>query len=323
MENFNTEHDPEEDNQQYSIDPESEINPTIPPLKAAFFAIFGVFFLYQVGGSILMLLIFGMDFANADINALRLLTIGGQILLILVPALLLAKLVYEDVGTIIRFKYPAAKEIIIFTIGLVILTPLLQNFLYVQNYLFDLAAANSGIIESIKSFFDTLDKYVEETYGNLIRADSIFEASFVVIVIALTPAICEEVFFRGFVQRSFEFKMKPAWAALITAFFFALYHFNPYGLIALIVLGFYLGFAAYISNSIFIPVFLHFMNNFFAVMLFFIFGEEELTTSKITEYDSLSFHLISFIILLSLFIIFIVYVKRNYHKIIGGHNDLS
>ncbi len=319
MDNFNNELEPEND----EYNPPPEINPIMSPLKAAFFAVFGVFFLYQIGGSLLMLLIFGMDFQNADINAVRLLTIGGQILLILLPALMLAKLVYEDVGTIIRFRYPSAKEIIIFVIGLVILTPLLQNFLYIQNYLFEIAAAKSSIFESIKSFFDTLDKYVEETYGSLIKADSIFEASFVVIVIAITPAICEEVFFRGFVQKSFEFRIKPFWAALITAIFFALYHFNPYGLIPLIVLGFYLGFASYVSNSIFIPVILHFLNNFFAVTLYFIFGEDELTSNTPSNFESLNFHFISFIILLILFIIFTVYVKKNYYKLIGAQNDMS
>ncbi len=319
MDNFNNEMEPEND----EYNPPPEINPIMSPLKAAFFAVFGVFFLYQIGGSLLMLLIFGMDFQNADINAVRLLTIGGQILLILLPALMLAKLVYEDVGTIIRFRYPSAKEIIIFVIGLVILTPLLQNFLYIQNYLFEIAAAKSSIFESIKSFFDTLDKYVEETYGSLIKADSIFEASFVVIVIAITPAICEEVFFRGFVQKSFEFRIKPFWAALITAIFFALYHFNPYGLIPLIVLGFYLGFASYVSNSIFIPVILHFLNNFFAVTLYFIFGEDELTSNTPSNFESLNFHFISFIILLILFIIFTVYVKKNYYKLIGAQNDMS
>jgi membrane protease YdiL (CAAX protease family) len=189
--------------------------------------------------------------------------------------------------------------------------------------LFEIAAAKSSIFESIKSFFDTLDKYVEETYGGLIKADSIFEASFVVIVIAITPAICEEVFFRGFVQKSFEFKMKPFWAALITALFFALYHFNPYGLIPLIVLGFYLGFASYLSNSIFIPVILHFLNNFFAVTLYFIFGEDELTSNTPSNFESLNFHFISFIILLILFIIFTVFVKKNYYKLIGAQNDMS
>jgi membrane protease YdiL (CAAX protease family) len=319
MDNFNTDQEPEQE--EYQREP--ELNPIMSPLKAAFFSVIGVFFLYQIGGSILMLLIFGMDFQNADINALRLLTVGGQILLILLPALWLAKLVYEDVGTIIRFRFPAVKEVVIFIIGLIILTPLLQNFLYIQNYLFEIAASNSSVFESIKSFFDTLNEYVEETYGSLIKADSIFEASFVVVVIAITPAICEEVFFRGFVQKSFEFRMKPAWAALITALFFALYHFNPYGLIPLIVLGFYLGYTSYVSNSIFIPVILHFLNNFFAVMLFFLFGEEELTSSTPANFESLNFHFISFIVLLILFIIFTVYVKKNYHKLIGGQNDLS
>ena len=70
----------------------SQLNPTMPPVRAAFLAVIGVFVLYQFGGGILMVLIFGLDLENADMNAIRLLTMGGQVLLILFPVVVAGKI---------------------------------------------------------------------------------------------------------------------------------------------------------------------------------------------------------------------------------------
>lgn len=294
---------------------ERKIYPTMSPIAAAFTGLVVVFVLYQIGGSILTLLIFGLDIKSANVNAMRLMTIGGQIMFILLPALVFAKLIYEDVGTIIRFKLPSFKEIVVFIVGMILITPLLQTYLYVQNFLINLLAEKYVVVEKIKSILDQLDKLVTETYSELLRSETVFEASFIVIVVAVVPAICEEVFFRGFVQKSFEFRIKPVWAALITAIFFALYHFNPYGLVALLALGFFFGYSAYISRSIFIPLLLHFLNNFIAVMTYFILGEEEFIQADVSDPSQIGTNLFLFVFFLLLFILYIFLVNRNYNKI--------
>ncbi|MCF8240686.1 MAG: CPBP family intramembrane metalloprotease [Melioribacteraceae bacterium] len=289
-----------------------QLDPIMSPVAAAFLGLVGVFLLYQIVGSLITLAIFGLDLENANINAMRLMTIGGQVLLILLPALVLSKMVYEDVSTVIRFKFPKLKEVGVFVLGLIILTPLLQNYLYLQNYLVDQMIQSSDILQQFKEILDELDKLLEETYGNLLRADSIFEGSFIIVVVAVTPAICEEVFFRGYVQKSFELRMKPYMSAFITAIFFGLYHFNPYGLPALIFLGFYFGIAAYLSNSIFIPILLHFLNNLFAVVTYFIFGGEDYLETTSIPQDSIGSSVISFFILLIIFVSFLLFIIRNY-----------
>lgn len=294
---------------------ERKIYPTMSPIAAAFTGLVVVFVLYQIGGSILTLLIFGLDIKSANVNAMRLMTIGGQIMFILLPALVFAKLIYEDVGTIIRFKLPSFKEIVVFIVGMILITPLLQTYLYVQNFLINLLAEKYVVVEKIKSILDQLDKLVTETYSELLRSETVFEASFIVIVVAVVPSICEEVFFRGYVQKSFEFRIKPVWAALITAIFFALYHFNPYGLIALLALGFFFGYSAYISRSIFIPLLLHFLNNFIAVMTYFILGEEEFIQADVSDPSQIGTNLFLFVFFLLLFILYIFLVNRNYNKI--------
>jgi uncharacterized protein len=287
------------------------------PVGAAFIALIGIFLLYQAGGAILTLLIFGFNFEKADVNAIRMLTMGGQILLMLAPALILARLVYgNNISEILRVRIPSYKEVGAFVIGLIILTPLLQNFLYIQNYVLMKLSASSAFLKHIVDILDKADNLVESTYDNILTSHSIFESSFIIFVVAVIPALCEETLFRGLVQKSFELKMKPLWAILITSVFFGFYHFSPYGLIGLISLGAYFGYAAYVSDSIFVTMTLHFLNNLVAVLAFFILGNDELIKSTPVKYDSIIPQLISFAMFAVLFFSYMIYVKTNYHKLL-------
>ncbi len=301
---------------------EKELSPTMPPVRAAFFGLISVFFLFQIGGGVLTILIFGLNAANADVNAMRLLTMGGQILLILFPALLFAKLIYEDVTEVIRFKKPDLKLLGIFSLGMVILVPLLQSLLNIQNYFFAKLAENSALFEKLKYFLDTLDKYVEKTYANLLAADNIFEIIFVLVMVSIVPAICEEIFFRGYVQKSFELKYGYFKSAALTGLFFAMYHFNPYGFIGLLALGVYFGVAAYVTNSIAVPAVLHFINNLSAVIVYFYFSPEELASNITPSPSEFWNYLYSGIILLAIFVFFIYYAAQYYNKNYGGGDDM-
>lgn len=303
---------------------ENIISPIISPAKAAVFGLIAVFFIFQFGGGALALTIFGFDLNQADMNLMRLLTIGSQILFILFPAILLSKLVYVDVTRIVRLKLPQPKEIGIFAIGMIILVPLLQNYLYIQNYFINELSSSFSFIKNVKDFFDMLDKFVEESYTQILRADNIFEILLVIFTVSITPAICEEFFFRGFVQKSFEFKFKPFLAIFITSMFFGIYHFNPYGLIPLIILGMYLGMSVYFSNSIIVPVVLHFLNNFIAIFAFYVFGEEEFLQSNVMAVENINSQLLSFILMLVLFIGFLIFIIKNYNKFTNSEvqNDL-
>ena len=287
--------------------------PLISPVAAAFLGLIGGFILYQFVGGLMTLLIFGFDLEAAPVNGLRFMTIIGQILFIFLPALLFSKWIYGDVSKIISVNMPRWKELFLFVLGIVILTPLLQTYLYIQNYFIERLAESSEFINSAKYLLDSLNELIEKTFGSLIRADNIPEMLLVIITISIVPAICEEVMFRGYIQRSFGFKFKPHIAALLTAIFFALYHFNPYGLIPLAIIGFYLGYAAYASQSLVIPIVIHFLNNFFAVILYFIIGDDELIQSDVTNSESLNANIIYFFLLLIMFTA-IIFLIKNYYK---------
>ncbi|MDT3695945.1 MAG: CPBP family intramembrane glutamic endopeptidase [Ignavibacterium sp.] len=318
------EHGPDKDSEelvetakenQPGYDPDDDLVFTISPVAAAFIGLAGGFLLYQIVGGFLTILILGMNLEAVPVNNLRLMTMAGQILFILLPALLFAKWIYNDVGKIIRIRKPKLIETGFFTLGMIILTPLLQVYLYIQNYFFDILAKNLSFFNSVKSFFDILNDMVEKTYKNLLEASNVFELLLVILVIAIVPAISEEAMFRGFIQRSFELKYRKYIAAGITALFFSLFHANPYGLIPLFVLGFFFGFAAYKSKTLLVPMFLHFLNNFSAVILYHTVGDEELIKSDpAVNQNELSSYVMMFFVLVILFAALIVLINKYYLK---------
>ena len=294
-------------------DPDDDLEFQVSPVAAGFIGLAGAFFLYQIVGSLLTVLILGMDLESVPVNSLRLMTMAGQILFIMLPALLFAKWTYSDVGKIIRIRKPDLKELGLFTIGIVVLTPLLQSYIYIQNYYLEIFAKNSEFINSIKSFFDSLNEMVEKTYSNLLSASNFVELTLVIVVVAVVPALSEETMFRGFIQRSFELKYKKYLGAIITALFFSLYHFNPYGFIPLFILGAFFGFASFKSKTLLIPMFLHFFNNFSAVMLYHIIGDDELIKSDASSNpDELSSYVMMFFGLSLLFVGLIVVINKYY-----------
>ncbi len=294
-------------------DPDDDLQFEISPVAAAFIGLAGGFFLYQIVGSLLTILIFGLDLESIPVNSLRLMTMAGQILFILLPALLFSKWIYADVGKIIRIRKPDFKELGFFTVGIIILTPLLQSLLYIQNYYIEIWAKNIPFINSIKTFFDEMNKMVEKTYGNLLSASNVIELILVITVVAVVPALSEESLFRGFIQRSFELKYKKYIAAIITALFFSAYHFNPYGFIPLFILGAYFGFASYKSKTLLVPMFLHFLNNFSAVILYYIIGDDELIKSDpTTNPNELSSYVMMLFALSVLFVGLIIFINKYY-----------
>lgn len=86
-------------------------------------------------------------------------------------------------------------------------------------------------------------------------------------VLALTPALCEELMFRGYLQRQVERKWGAAASILIVGVVFGLYHLRPSQAIPLSVLGVYMGYVVWATGSLWAGVLVHLLNNGFAVLL--------------------------------------------------------
>lgn len=85
-------------------------------------------------------------------------------------------------------------------------------------------------------------------------------------VVALTPAICEEMLFRGFLFSAFRGRHKIVVSVLLTAVIFGVYHMSIVRFFTTALLGAALAVIVYYSDSIFPAMMMHAINNGIAVL---------------------------------------------------------
>lgn len=86
-------------------------------------------------------------------------------------------------------------------------------------------------------------------------------------VIALTPAVCEEMLFRGVIFQSMRAKYRITAAMGLVAVLFGIYHMSIVKFIPTGLLGLVLCYVAYSTGSIFPAMLMHFLNNAVSVVI--------------------------------------------------------
>ena len=86
------------------------------------------------------------------------------------------------------------------------------------------------------------------------------------LMIGVTPALCEELLFRGYIQQRLTLAFRPAWGIFIASFLFAIFHVDRVHALAVFPLGLFLGWVTYQSGSLLPAMVGHFVNNFVSVL---------------------------------------------------------
>lgn len=80
-------------------------------------------------------------------------------------------------------------------------------------------------------------------------------------LICLTPAICEEIFFRGFFQNTLNHYLERRWSLFLTAVFFALIHGIVHYWPLYFLLGLFLSYLMLAGQNLVFPIVAHLLNN--------------------------------------------------------------
>ncbi len=95
------------------------------------------------------------------------------------------------------------------------------------------------------------------------------------LLIGATPAVCEELLFRGYVQTRLTRSFGPAVGILLASFLFAAFHFDIVHSIAVFPMGLFLGWISWRSGSLFPAMLGHFVNNVISVVAVVLAPEAE------------------------------------------------
>lgn len=161
------------------------------------------------------------------------------------------------------FQYKAKLNTYAATTVLMVLVLPLVYAVYQLNQSMELPAAWSALEKSLQE----AEKTSEQTIQLLLTASGWSGLAMNIIVIALLPAISEELIFRGVLQNIMRrFFANPHLAIWLTAILFSAIHMQWYGFLPRMLLGALFGYLYFWSGQLSLAVLAHFVNNGIAVI---------------------------------------------------------
>jgi membrane protease YdiL (CAAX protease family) len=122
----------------------------------------------------------------------------------------------------------------------------------------------------LEDWIKSLEETAKAATEKMLNVDTIGGLLLNLVVVALIPAVGEEMTFRGVLQQSLTRKMNPHVAIVLSAAIFSFIHFQFYGFLPRMFLGLLLGYMFYITGSLWTSMLMHFLNNGTAVVLYFL-----------------------------------------------------
>lgn len=292
----------------HAIKPTREENsPYLQLLYLMLFALIGVF-IFMVLGFIVAVAIYGpsllsdttwLNGANPKyVPALKIILTAQQLGLFLTPAILLALTERKKPHHFYGMKLPELNTLLIVILIMVVSIPAmgLINELNQKMHL-------PSFLKGIESWMRKMEDEGMTTTMAILKMNGWSDLFVNLTVIAIVPAICEELIFRGGLQRTLlRFFKNPHVAIWASAILFSAIHFQFFGFFPRLFLGAAFGYLYFWTGSIWHAIIAHFLNNGFAVTMAFYFQKNNLPINQ-EENLSISWYvyLISAILTLALF----------------------
>ncbi|MGB4204762.1 MAG: CPBP family intramembrane glutamic endopeptidase [Bacteroidales bacterium] len=132
-----------------------------------------------------------------------------------------------------------------------------------------------------------------------------------IFMIALIPAVGEELLFRGVLQKLLHrWFGNVHWAVLLTAVVFSAMHLQFYGFLPRMILGISFGYLFVITQSLWVPIIVHFFNNGMAVIAAFLF-QKKFIENNYDEIGQVSDPLLIIASLIMVFTLFVVITRLS------------
>lgn len=202
-------------------------------------------------------------------NLIRAVMAINQALSFLVPSVFFALFLYEKrwANFFTLDKIPSLQNIILGVLILFVSLPLVQYTILL----------NKAI--PLPEWMHSVESETENMLKGLLKMDFTYEMIVNVLVIALIPAIGEELVFRGVLQQKLiQWFGKNHHAAIwLTGAIFSAIHLQFEGFLPRMILGAVLGYLFYYTKNIWISIIAHFFNNASQIIAYQAFKDEKTT----------------------------------------------
>ncbi|MEZ4701779.1 MAG: type II CAAX endopeptidase family protein [Rhodothermales bacterium] len=177
----------------------------------------------------------------------------GQFFALALPTYLILRLHTSRPWAFVRLRRTTTPTIALSLVGLAVLTPVVWW----------LGSVNEAI--PLPEWIEKLEQSQVDLIEQVLVQD--LGVVFSLFVMALTPAFCEELLFRGYVQRQLERQLGVVAGIVIIGVLFGLFHFRFSQVIPLSVIGMYLAYLTWRTGSLWPAIAVHFVNNSFALLM--------------------------------------------------------
>lgn len=156
-------------------------------------------------------------------------------------------------------------QVLLVVLFMVIIIPAI-NLLTNLNQHLVLPKTFAGLEAWMRNSEEQITKLTEQ----LLNVHTLPALAFNIFVVAMIPALGEELFFRGALQGIFRQKMNVKIAIWLTAIIFSAIHMQFYGFFPRMLLGAFFGYLLFWSESMWLPIVAHFTNNGIAVVFYYL-----------------------------------------------------
>ena len=174
------------------------------------------------------------------------------------PALLAAKFIEKDTSPFKRLGMTVSPNFAKYLLVIVFMLAIMPTIELVSSLNAMYSFPDS--LKGIEDYFRSIDESAIQSTQKALAGNSIGAFVLNLIALAITPAICEEMFFRGVLQKFFVGNMRNKHVAiLLTAFIFSAIHMQFSGILPRFILGAVLGYLFYSSGSLWLSAVAHAM----------------------------------------------------------------
>jgi len=234
----------------------------------------------------------------------------NSVAIFLIPPLIYSYFYSDSTFGFLKLKTAPTKTHIFLTIGIMVCAIPFINFLSEFNTL--VLDAMLGEDNALKLLEKSAEKKLDSIFNDLSFGGLLMN----ILVVAIMPAISEELSFRGALQQSLvRWTKKQHLSIIFTGLIFSAAHSQFYGFIPRAFLGIMFGYMVMWSGSLWIPIIAHFVNNGITAVTLFAIDQNFLPQSSQNiggESDSLTWGIISGIVCIGLFRLFyLIYVRQR------------
>ncbi|WP_109695726.1 CPBP family intramembrane glutamic endopeptidase [Chitinophaga deserti] len=156
------------------------------------------------------------------------------------------------------------------------------------------ASAEWNKLAGLPQRFHDMEKMAERQTKIMLQMPDSWTMFKNLLLMALLPAIAEEVFFRGCLQRIVQKMVRNGWVAvLITALIFSAIHMQFLTFLPRVILGFVIGAVFLVTGNLWLAIAGHFINNGMQVVLFYLYQSKMISRDPAAE-EQVPFYLAIF-----------------------------